>query len=116
MFDALERVGWMPPQLPQRKPDDHVDIAMPLIALIGGTGAGYFSRELLPAKKTLIAGLFVWGASFAISKVTMGEPHDYFGRDNAPSNLAYGVLGLVSGFGSTWAFHGLWSLMTKGRR
>jgi hypothetical protein len=110
MFDALERVGYVPPQVPQRLPDEKPSPSAPLVGLIAGGLGGYFSRELLPPKKLAIAGLFVWGASYLTGKGLYAEPHDYFGRDNAPSPGAITSLSLVSSFGSTWAIHGLYSL------
>ncbi len=110
MFDALSRVGYVPPQVPQRLPDEKADPAAPLVGLIVGSAAGYFSRETLGPRKAAIAGLFLWGAAFAATKTIFPEPHDYFGRDNAPSNGSVRALSIVSGFGSTWAIHGIWSM------
>lgn len=116
MFDqAIERVGFLPPQPPQRKAGESVDLAMPLVAAIGGTALGYAFGDHLPPKKLAVAGMMVWGASYALGRLLMGDPTDWFGRTNHPSNLSYGTMGLLGGLGSTWALRGFWASW-RGRR
>lgn len=111
MFDALTAKtpsGLTFPQLPQRPKDQPHDPSVDLIGALGGSAAAYASRNAYAPKTLAIVGGVVWGASYLAGRTMFGEPHDYFGRENAPNNLAYGALALVGGFGSTWALTGLW--------
>ncbi len=110
MFDALDKV--VLPQVPQRDAKtDHVDPVVPLLGMVTGMSLGFATRNVLPPRWLLAAGLLTWAGSFGVTKVSFGEPHDYFGRENAPSTAAYGLLGAVSAFGSSWALHGAWNLL-----
>lgn len=112
MFDhPIERIGFMPPQVPQRPAGAAVDLSMPIVSMLAGTAIGMLSGEGMGPKKLAVAGCLVWGATYALGRISMGEPTDYYGRQNAPSNAAYGMLGLLAGIGSTWATSGLWDLV-----
>lgn len=115
MFDALQVKGstFTLPQLPQRPEGEKHDPGVDLVGALGGSAAAYASRNSFSPKTLAIAGGLVWGASFALGKISFGEPHDYFGRENAPSNLSYGLLALAGGFGSTWALTGIWRWVVK---
>lgn len=116
MFDALDRVHFhlVLPQVPQRAPTEHVDPAVPLFGMVTGMALGYATRHALGPKGLALAGGAVWISSLAASKLSFAEPRDYFGRDNAPDSLAYGLLAIVSAFGSSWAMSGAWHWL-KGR-
>ncbi|MHB2027586.1 MAG: hypothetical protein ACYCPT_02060 [Acidimicrobiales bacterium] len=117
MFDVpIERIGWMPPQVPQRKAGAAVDVSMPIVSMFAGTAIGMLTSDAMSPGELAVAGGLVWGATFALGRVSMGEPSDYYGRKNAPSNLAYGALGLLAGIGSTWATSGLWEIFKHALR
>ena len=99
MFDALDKV--VLPQVPQRDPKtEHVDPVVPLLGMVAGMGLGMAAAHHVESPKTLVVlGGLTWAASFAVTRASFGEPHDYFGRENAPSSAAYGLLAVVSAFG-----------------
>lgn len=110
MFDALRlhESGLILPQVPQRVKEDKHDPSSDLVATLGGSLAGWGFANRLAPKTTCLVGVGIWATTYLVGRVSFGEPHDYFGRENAPSNLSYGVLALVGGFGSTWALQGAW--------
>ncbi len=101
----------MPPQVTQRKSCEPVDVSMPIVSMFAGTAIGMLTSDAMSPGKLAVAGGLVWGATFALGRVSMGEPSDYYGRANATSNLSYGMIGLLAGIGSTWATAGLWELL-----
>ena len=111
MFDALKvrtPSGVVFPQLPQRPKDEPHDPSVDLVGMLGGSGIAYALRHSYSPRALALVGGALWGASYVAGRTLFGEPHDYFGRENAPSNLSYGVLAIVGGFGSTWALTGAW--------
>ena len=114
MFDALDKV--VLPQVPQRDPKtEHVDPVVPLLGMVTGMSLGFASRDWFSSSRSmLVFGGLTWAGAFAVTKTSFGEPHDYFGRENAPSSAAYGLLAVVSALGSTWAIDGAWRLF-RGR-
>jgi hypothetical protein len=114
MFDALDRV--VLPQVPQRdKNVEHIDPVVPLLGMVTGMSLGFATRHALSPKGLLAVGLVTWAGAYGVTRLSFGEPHDYFGRENAPSSVAYGALAVVSSFGSSWAIHGAWNLITSRR-
>jgi hypothetical protein len=110
VFDALKlhEGGLILPQVPQRGKEDKHDPSSDLVANVGGSLAAWGFSDRLEPKTLILAGAGIWSAAYVAGRVSFGEPHDYFGRENAPSNLSYGILALVGGFGSTWVFQGAW--------
>ena len=119
MFDALvpTKSGLTLPQVPQRAPSEVHDPSVDMVGMLGGSLAGYASRNAFEPRTLAIAGAAVWAGTYLAGRTMFGEPHDYFGRANAPSNLSYGLLAIAGGFGSTWALSGLWHVIKDwGRR
>ena len=110
MFDALKLHGGdlVLPQVPQRPQGERHDMGVDLVGMLGGSAAAYFARGKFEPRTMALVGAAIWGTTYLVGRVSFGEPHDYFGRENAPTNLAYGLLALVGGFGSTWALTGGW--------
>ena len=110
VFDALKLHGsdLLLPQVPQRPQGEKHDPGVDLVGALGGSAAAYFARDAFAPKTIAIAGAAIWGGAYLLGRASFGEPHDYFGRENAPNNLAYGLLALVGGFGSTWVLTGAW--------
>jgi len=110
MFDALKlhEEGLVLPQVPQRDKDGKRDPSTDMVASIGGSLAAWASSSRYEPRTVALLGAGIWGGSLLLGRVSFGEPHDYFGRENAPSNASYAALAMVAGFGSTWALQGAW--------
>ena len=117
MFDALKLhdAGLVLPQVPQRTKEEKHDPSSDMVASLGGSLAGWGFSDRFEPRTLMVTGVGIWAATYIAGRLSFGEPHDYFGRENAPSNLSYGVLALVGGFGSTWAFQGAWRWFRESR-